>query len=340
MFAGQTSRIILISGLSLAIGLLLVVTLGPALGFDFSRLPEDLMGLNPVFVLLILASTLLHFLVSAAKWRMVTEAIAPETKSSGGYYTFSALNGLISNFIPLQFSTVAVRSLMMKFRDRMPLLKGAASTVYDLMFDLTVTTLAVIAAIPAIFGVLSPAAAFAFFLVELVIGGTVISLFNRRAAVLFVGIGRRIPLLRNFIRRSNIAAELSGNRYVPLFSVSLTARLFFLSALRYLNLLIRNYLVVPAAALSIGFLPVAMAMPLIQFATIVSVTPANLGVSEWGWVGLLAVFGVAAKLSARFALIKRLVFFLAILLINVVSLPIVIIASRRRSSISEMETSG
>jgi uncharacterized membrane protein YbhN (UPF0104 family) len=87
--------------------------------------------------------------------------------------------------------------------------------------------------------------------------------------------------------------------------------------LKFLNLVARNYLVVLAAGLPIGFSPTALAIPVLILASIIAITPGNLGISEWGWVGVLMVFGTSKLDAAEFAILRRVVVLVAIILCNV-----------------------
>jgi len=88
----------------------------------------------------------------------------------------------------------------------------------------------------------------------------------------------------------------------PLLNWSLTRALLTL-----LRLLIGVY----ALGLFVPLLPVATLTPIVSFVALLPLTPGNLGLAEWGWVGGLAAMGTSAHVAALYALGFRLLVLVA-----------------------------
>jgi uncharacterized membrane protein YbhN (UPF0104 family) len=58
--------------------------------------------------------------------------------------------------------------------------------------------------------------------------------------------------------------------------------------LRVLVTGVRLVVGVPALSLAISWTAVAMAGPLVALLAVIPLTPGNLGIAEWGWVGVLS----------------------------------------------------
>lgn len=295
--------------LSLLLAAALVLLLGNLEGFSLELLMEKLFAGNLAIFALICLSTATHHALAARKWRMATEVIDPTARFRGGYFFYSNLSHLTAQFLPLQLSTMFVRSLAMRLHLRAPLREGAFAAGFDLLFDFSISLAAALGAAAALILRPEPAVALALVAAAAFAGMALPPL------LLAASHGLRtllLTLLRAGSQRQHLAA---------LFSTGLMWRLASLSAARFVNLLADNYLVVLMFGLDIPPYAIILATPVVQLATLLSLTPANLGISEWSWVGVMAAFGVAPATAAAYALLKRLVKIPAVALATAASLP-------------------
>jgi uncharacterized membrane protein YbhN (UPF0104 family) len=300
---------------SLGLGLCLVALLGTLEGFSFVRLPERIGPIRPPFLVLFGAATLAHFVLVSRKWRLVTAAIVTGDLSGVGFFRYTVLNALVSQVLPMQVSAVVVRSVAMRSRLRLPIAAGAASTAYDLLFDVAVTLVAAIVAIPAVLGMTGARETIALTVIALASSGVLMIYLHSPVMLWMLRVGRRMPGVRGWVSRM-LGAGAADEETVPLLTKRVTTALVALSILRYVNLVLKNYWLALAVGLDLPFGAVALATPLVLLATVLALTPANLGISEWSWVGVLAALGVPPAAAAAYAVTKRLVMAAALLVLN------------------------
>lgn len=86
------------------------------------------------------------------------------------------------------------------------------------------------------------------------------------------------------------------------------------SMLRVMLLIVRQLTMTMAIGLPISLSHVAAGMPILTLLALLPLTPGNLGVLEWGWVGLLAVVGEQPEMVALYALLSRMLLILMLAL--------------------------
>ncbi len=84
-----------------------------------------------------------------------------------------------------------------------------------------------------------------------------------------------------------------------------------LSFLKILFVLLRLLAGVKAFSLALALLPVAALTPVVALVSLIPLTPGNLGLAEWGWVGGLAYAGQSARDAALYAIGFRLLVLVA-----------------------------
>ena len=303
---------------SLVLGLGLVALLGYCDALDLKQLTEQLRACKPLFLGLILLSTLLHFAITALKWRLVAPSLTQKTPFWTYFFAYTCIAGLIGQVLPLLFSAVTVRSLAMRFHKEVSLTKGVASTVYDQFFDVLVSLALLPAALLAILGLVTLRVGGAISAVSLLIVGLAVPILGRQTGPLLIRICKPLPFLRRLLSDSSSDAV---DKVPALLTDGVIVRLFVLSVVRYANLLFRCYLVVLALDLDIPFLAVAHAFPPVLLSFLLGITPANLGIAEWGWMGILGILGVPLATATCFALAARLLVLAVVVAINLIVFP-------------------
>jgi glycosyltransferase 2 family protein len=299
----------MILGLGLVAGLLRIT------GFDPRILGERIGQLRYGFLGLVLLSSFFHFWLTSKKWRIVTETVKPGADLGHGFFLYSALIALFAQFLPMQFSMITVRTFALRLHEDVSVSKGAASTIYDQLFDFLIPAVLLIPAMLALTGMVDLNTGLILSAVALVVVGALVVGLGERFGPLIVRTLASLPGVRTLLAKRMGDADLTGD--FSAFHRSTIGQLYFWSAVRYANLLFRSYCIVLAAGLDIGFAPIAYANTVVILSIVVSVTPASLGIAEWGWVGVLAAFGIQSELATEFALLNRLVILAAVVTANV-----------------------
>lgn len=261
----------------------------------------------------ILMTTVFHCWVTGVKWRYVTRLTSRGTDLRAGYYFYSALIGLMGQVLPLQVAMLAGRSLALRMHGNVPLRRGAAAVVYDQFFDLLVPLTMVVPIVLAAANVLSQEAGGWLCLAAVGLVGLLLALFGAQAIHILL---RPLVLMPRSWKVSGLVRSLQEG-------TSLTGRqtlvtLYALSSLRVANLVFRAWLVGWTLHLDLSWMVILFANCGVTFSLIFAFLPGALGVVEWGWVGMLHLFGVDTLDATHYALSSRLFAAAALLAINLV----------------------
>jgi glycosyltransferase 2 family protein len=304
-------------GISFSLSALLLILLGTATNVNLGEVVEIILDANPVFIVLVVLSTLLHFNLSALKWRVVTTQISPEIINSVSpmfYLFYTSLGALFGQFIPLHISTMITRGIGLRLHQKEHLKRGLVSSVYEQGFDVLIPLILAIASILKLLKIVDLGgwlviAAISLGFLWLVAVTSTVRMLNLLANVL-----DRIKLqlkpinsLRTLVHQIQ-DTELLDNR--------LMTKIFLLAVIRYANLTLRAMLVALAVTLDIDVQHVLFVMPLVQISMLIPLTPGNLGVVEWTWTGILTGLGSTVASATVFGLGHRLLILMSVIFTN------------------------
>ena len=292
------------AALSLILGLGLFILLARLGYINITSFYRDLSGTRPTWLALIAASTLFHFWITARRWRLVTEQMVASVKLKSGFMYYTALAGLISQVLPQQLTVTAVRTLALKTHEDLPVGKGASSAIFDQAFDILVPATLVVPAILVFLKIIGPWIGVALGAAVLVTVGTAFVFYTGPLFRTIWRLGRLIPVIGRRLPES-WGAQNSSTAH-RLFDRRIILKIFILSTIRYLNLTLRACFVIPAAGLGLPVWPVAFGYSLVTLSAVLSLTPANLGIAEWGWIGLFKVAALGGDATVSFAVLNRL----------------------------------
>lgn len=269
---------------------------------------------------IILVGTMGHMVCSALKWRLVMKRLEPEATRVLGFsffFFYSCLAASLAQFVPLYISSVAVRGIAARLHSRVSFLRGAMSSGYEQMLDVYVLVLLVLPTVavllvgggPVAWGILAAG--------SVCVGGGILSLSSRATHP-------DSPTARAFARLSTshlrpLRSMLRRARSFGLFDARLLLQLYGLALVRYVSMFVR-VAVIAAGLFALPVVPDALyGFTLVQAMQIASLTPGNLGIAEWGWVGSLTAFGHPLDMAAVFAITLRLLAFVSILVMLAVA---------------------
>jgi len=245
----------------LALGLALCVALYAHLDVkseDWGRLWRSL---SWPWTAVVLGLTLLHWWSGARKWRLWALALHGEAgrePASGFFLRHIAWQNWYGQFLPPTLAIVLGRSWAARHMPGVNWRAGAGNGIYDQAMEFLLLS----ALLPAAWLILHDH-------VGIVIWGPV-AVACMAVMAGFIGLSRRwLP-----------------QRLGP-FLPSLLAW----SALRVVVVIARLVAGAPALSLAIDWASIAATAPVVALLMIVPLTPGNLGIAEWGWVGVLAYGG-------------------------------------------------
>ena len=297
---------IIYSILSLGLGLILIWLILKFTDVKFEEVIASFYQLNPWYTSLAIISLLIHIWFTAYKWNLVTHKLSPDRQQPLKFYLFyTTLGSLTMQFMPQYIGMVAVQNLALRVHKVSSLSKSFLSVIYDQFFNFLIPLL------------LFPGA------MLYVLGHTSLSLAILAASTAIIGTHFIIkkwhkPLINFLIRAysslkkwKSQQKQLGDNRApenYELLGRRFTLDLYWISVIRYFFWIIRGIIIVLAGGFKIKLWAVVFITPIVQLAMLLSFTPANLGLMELSWVGLLALFQVPNASAIEFALLQRFLY--------------------------------
>jgi len=215
------------------------------------------------------------------KWALLDAAwhgYACTPPASGFYRRHYLWQNWVGQFVPPSLAIVLGRGWAARCRHGTGALSGVTNGLFDQLMDL------------ALLCAFLPAGAF------VVWGGA-----GWLGFLLGSGAGIGMAALAGFVLRRWLSAPLQKVFW----------SLFGLSAARIVLLIVRLLAGVYAFGFSFPLLDVAALTPMVGLVALIPLTPGNLGLAEWGWVGGLVYVGGAAQEAALYALGFRLLVLVA-----------------------------
>lgn len=246
---------------------------------------EDQVHLSIPWLLVSLAGSAFANLVTAARWKLLSETMGASRLPYGVYFHTLALTRVIGQFLPTVLVDVLGRGAALKAAGSKSRLGQLITPVVlerllDLLLPLTLLGWAVAVNLRPD-PLLPPWPSLVALLVVLVALG--IPLLGPMVAVAL----RLYGWLRRLRKRDRSLAMPQ----TPSVSAPLAARIVVFSVLRYTGILFQYWGAGAGLGVLLAPLVLVSAAPLAQLAGLVGITPGGLGVQEGGWVAALAQLG-------------------------------------------------
>ncbi len=247
--------------------------------------------------------TLAQIGISALKWQLVLSRLVtdPTVVPSGRLsILIASLAAVFAQFVPLIVAAPIVRGLAARHFVRTPIIQSTLASAIEQAFDLLALLLFLVPTIVVL--TCSLAGLQVTFQLWAVVATTSIV-----AAHLFIG-KASMKSIGQLVARLGFGARLGGVlNATSNIDVSLRRHLLWFSILRYGAMFLRVVVVASAAGFGFPLAELVFGYTVVQASQLASVTPGNLGLAEWTWVGVLAYHGHEAARVAAFSLILRVV---------------------------------
>jgi uncharacterized protein (TIRG00374 family) len=290
----------------LLLAALLIGGLVESSGLTAADLAQAFEEVSPTAVGGVLACTALFIFLSALKWRLVMRHVAMEDEKPPEwtfslYYT--SLGSVLALAITPHAAMVVSRSVGSKLHSKASPLASGAASAYEQMFDVvplaTMSCAAIIAMVLnlSFSGWLAVAAA-----LNLTAVLAIILILRTR----FWSLAEFVPLSP---RRRGVLREklewFASPASKTLLGAPFVTMLFVISIARYAVILLRTGIVLACVGPPISSFQFLKAYGLARLSTLISITPGELGISEWTWSGVLTWMGFHLDDAARFVLVNR-----------------------------------
>lgn len=308
-------RKVLLTFLSCAVAMAAIVALIKFSGIDLDLIGARLVEVGPGAIVLICLASLAQVGISSIKWRLVLFALKTEPATMPGpqlSLLLASLAGVAAQFLPLFIAAPTLRSVAARYAAGTPVLEGALASAVEQAFDVLAFSLLLLPTL-AVF-----ALEFAGFKAG----------FGTWAMIAALTLGAAFLLLGTASTRmtERLTRNLDLNRYaagafdaISGIDAALQRRLLWLSLLRYCAILARVLIVAEVADFAIPFVHLVYAHTIVQAAQFASVTPGNLGLTEWTWLGALGFLGHDVAFVVIFSLTLRVVSVVSYALVSVLA---------------------
>ncbi len=313
----------------LALAAAMVIGLAYAGGVSLGEIGGAL-GRAPAWLLLAVSlSYVVQILLSALKWKIVTDALSPELfrQSRPSFFVFyTSLSALLSNVVTTYLSSILVRSWATRRMREVPIGRAVVLSGAEQIWDVYVLALFVLPTLVvwSVSGSLTLWLGICAGVFALGGIGLVIASAGFRGAWMRRMLGR---LRQSRFRKIGALAELV--ELVLTMPLPTVLALYGLSILRYVVMASRALLVAVGLDFAIDLAALIYAVTVVQASALIAVTPGNLGLAEWGWTASLGLQGVDLAMAASFAIATRVVLLLCLLVTGSI-LGLLCLADERR----------
>ena len=317
----KNTRDILLFVILLGLGVLLFYFVVNASGQPFFSLLRETTSIKSSYLIFVIAAVFLQSSLFAKRWAILMNCYTNISELPKGFIFYNTNIGLLTAaFLPI-FGYIGAKAVSCKLEHNISAQKTVFATTFEYLMGITVI---VGMLIPSSLNILNILSVKEGILGVMVVIGLLIFGFSRywkltrnifSALLTFLTkIIRRIPLVKNKIRSSKFA-----NTEFSSISRTISIQLMVLSLLIYFSVAIRYFVFLKAFDININVFEFILLYSLGYAISSVTLTPANLGVSELGWFGVLAIVGISYNDAALYAVGQRVLSTGAILLLALIS---------------------
>ena len=285
------------AGLALIAGIGLIIILFSLQSLNLESFST--LTLSWPYITAMVASSIIYVLLGAWKWQLISKQWHGSAPGIGFHFSQSAQTMLLAQFLPLSIATAVQRAAVLKLKHQIPVIRGIAHAAYDLGFEMLIAILLVPATLLQLRYDLS-------FTSWLYIGIIIIAL----CAVIAWKSGSLLSWLSNILSHTKPTSKpgeyLRGWRTHGLLAPRFIIIMLTISTARFAVLILRLCIGATALGLLIPWTAITYTTPLATLPSLIPLTPANLGISEWSWAYLLSLWEIPVATGALYAAAFRI----------------------------------
>jgi len=298
--------------LSLALGFFLVWLILRFTEVDLEEIVASFYSLNPLYAGLAITALIIHTFLTAYKWGLVTQKLTPDNKQPLKFYLFyTTLGSLTMQFMPQYVGMVMVQNLALRVHKISSFSKGFLSVIYDQFFNLLIPLLLFPTAILYALSYISLSVAVWMWITTIIAVHFLINKWHRRLISFLIS---ALTWVKQFKSGSKPETKVETGKD-SILSKNFTLYLYWISVVRYMVWIVRGVLIAIAGGFKIKLWAIAFISPIVQLAMLFSFTPANLGLMEFSWIGLLRLFSVPDAVAVQFSLMQRFLYIVAVVIV-------------------------
>ncbi len=304
--------------------------------FSWKDVTSRIMDGGWILLLGVSAFTAIFYYITTLKWRYIAgDLIGSNINISFGHlYHHVAMGYLFALVIPQAVSDVGVRSYSLKNTHGVPFKTGAYSVLLDQFLNVMISLVFVL---PAIAFLLMKFSLFHTLLMVLVCMASFSIIFCRFNGHILsacaytyswlVRLSYRIPLLK--IKRSHTLVSAEDFNIRP----EIARKVLVIGFIRHFLIALRLYFIVLVLGIEMNYLVLLLCSSLMLLIGLISFIPAQLGLGELGWYGVLSWASISDPEIVLFVISARIFSNLAIIVASSLTLLVHNLYSRRNRNI-------
>lgn len=308
-----TKKNVISSFLSLAVGFVFIWLILRFTEVDAGEILASFYSLNPFYTGLAIASLIVHTVLTAYKWGMVTQKLSPDNQQPHKFYLFyTTLGSLTMQFMPQYLGMVMVQNIALRLHNISSLSRGFLSVIYDQFFNFLIPLLLSPTALLYVFHYISLSVAVFVWVITIILTHFIIKKWHRKLILLLI---KTLTWVKQLRAKKSVAKSITNQDVKDsVLEKNFVISLYWISVVRYVVWIVRGILIALAGSFKIHLWAVVFISPIFQLAMLLSFTPANLGFMEISWVGFLGLFDVTKEVSLQFAFMQRFLYIVAVVI--------------------------
>lgn len=304
--------------------------------FSWKDITSTIMDGGWVLLVGVSAFTAIFYYITTLKWRYIAGDLIGSNKniSIGHLYHHVAMGYLFALVIPQAVSDVGVRSYSLKSSHDVPLKTGAYSVLLDQFLNVMISLVFVPTAIAFLLMKFSMFHTLLMVLISIVLFSIIFCRFNENILSIcanvytwLVRFSCRIPFLK--IKQSHTLVSAEDFSIRP----GTARKVLMIGFIRHFFIALRLYFIVLVLGIEMNYLVLLLCSSLMLLIGLISFIPAQLGLGELGWYGVLSLASISDPEIVMFVISARIFSNLAIIVTSSLTLLVHNFYSKRNRNI-------
>lgn len=289
-------------------------------GLSFNELYDRCSNIEHSYILLILAFAFLTLLLKSIRWSLIVRILTDKDKLPRGFFFYyTCISTLMTQIISQAFVNIGVKTLSLKYKQNVNVIEGSSTGVIEHVLNILVILASVLPSFLFVTKIIPIPLAIALSLILII---CILVLTNyyyylllkyTYAIISFVyKIIGKIPFLKRFA-----SYDLSFTDATSEIKKTCALKLLIFSVLIYYALLIRYYIYGGALGIDIPFFQLVLTFPIVYIINAIGITPGSIGISEFGWFGVLLFIGVGREDASIYIISQRIFSIISILIVSI-----------------------